>query len=98
MRPTQRVTADRELKMRVFAHILAEEFFGHWIAWFRNSPESACCGRSPKEVFRRLLEMVGADDFDSDDFILLDQPSPEGHRQFLIAHRRRVVIPSVSRN
>jgi len=84
--------------MRVFAHILAEEFFGYWIAWFHNAPESACCGRSPEEAFQRLFDLVGIDDFDCADFIPLAQPSPEGHRQFLIAHRRRCVIPAISLN
>lgn len=84
--------------MRVFAHIFAEEFYGYWIAWFRNAPQSACCGQSPEEAFRRLFELVSVDEFDCDNFIALDQLSPEGHRQFLIAHRRRVVIPSISPN
>lgn len=84
--------------MRVFAHIFAEEFYGHWIAWFRNAPQSACCAGSPEEAFRKLFDSIGVDDFNCDDFILLDQLSPEGHRQFLIAHRRRVVIPAISRN
>ena len=84
--------------MRVYAHIFAEEFYGHWIAWFRNLPQSACYGRTPEEAFEKLFSLAGENDFDHSDFIALQQPSPEGHRQFLVAHRRRVVIPSVSRN
>lgn len=84
--------------MRVFAHIIADEFYGYWIAWFRNAPETACYGRSPTDAFRRLFQTFGIEGFDYEDFIPLEKPSKDGHRQFLIAHRRRVVIPSVSLN
>jgi len=84
--------------MRVFAHIFAEELYGYWVAWFRNAPESACCGRSLKDALQRLFQTFAVDEFDCDDFIPLDELSTDGHRQSLIAHRCRVVIPSASLN
>jgi len=84
--------------MKVFAHVLGEQFLGEWFTWFSNKPQSACCGSSPEEAIKRLFKIYGIDEFDCSDMISLDEPSKEGFCQFLIAHRHRIVIPMASIN
>lgn len=84
--------------MRAFAHIIVEQHLGHWSAWFSGTPQVAYGGQWPADAIRRLLDAMGANQFDAEQIAVIDEATRHGHLEFRVPFRDRLRIPVPSRN
>lgn len=81
--------------MKAWARIIVEQLHGHWSAWFGDRPHKSFGGAFPTDAIRRLLDATG-EQFDTTE--ILEASDREGHLEFFIAYRHRVLMPVPSRN
>ena len=84
--------------MPTFLKVIVEDLHGQWSAWFEDTPQIAMGGEWPSAAIEKLIDHLGADQFDVDQMVSVDDAARNGHLEFLIPrrHHRRIPVPSVN--
>lgn len=85
--------------MRVFARIVIEQQAAdHWTAWMATEPQNAVGGVWPADALARLLLLIGAEKFETDETSAIDEATRAGHLEFRIPYRRLKRMSVLSMN
>lgn len=82
-------------RMKVFVRIIVKQHNANsWMAWLDGLPQVAFGGRWAAEAIQRLISMLGADQFVTDETTSIEEATKPGHLEFHVPLRRFRRIPS----
>ncbi len=83
---------------KYFVKIIVEGAHQFWTAWIEGTPQVAFSGLWPSQAIERLIDHLGAEQFETDNVAAFDQGTRDGHLEFMLPLKRRSSIPPFSMN